>query len=92
MFDANLLGISSGRKVKVRFHGIPKTGSPCVVDAGIYEAEVIVSGKSGYDSALIKVWVSDNLSIELKDIDVGYRIVSYEGEIDDINEQLQEVK
>lgn len=81
MLDANLCGVKAGRKVMVRFHGKAMTGGMCPVDEGVYEAEVIKSGEYGYESALIKVRIDDNLTIELMDVDVGSRLVSYDGEV-----------
>ena len=81
MFDPNLCGVKAGRTVMVRFHGKAMTGGLCPVDEGVYEAFVINSGETGYESALIKVRITHNLTIELRDVDVGYRIVSYEGEV-----------
>lgn len=83
MFDANLCGVKAGRKVMVEFHGIPLSDGLCTAEAGVYEAMVINSGESGYESCLIKVRVDKNLTIELKDVDVGNRMVSYFGEIFD---------
>lgn len=82
MFDANLCGVKSGRKVMARFYDTKETNSSSAIDSGIYEAEVLVSGKCGYENALIKVRINDNLTIELKDIDVGSRWVTYEGEVE----------
>ena len=84
MFDANLCGVKAGRKVMVKFHGSPLPDGLCPVEAGVYEALVINSGESGYESCLIKVRVEENLTIELRDIDVGFRMVSYDGEVSDV--------
>lgn len=82
MFDANLCGVKAGRKVIVRFHGEPMSDGPCPINEGVYEALIINSGESGYESCLIKVRIDENLTIELKDVDVGNRIVSYDGEVE----------
>jgi hypothetical protein len=82
MFDANLCGVKLGRKVLVKFHGDHGLGSLCPIEQGVYEAEVLASGRNGYDFALIKVRISESLTMEIKDIDTGNRMVSYEGEIE----------
>ncbi len=80
MFDANLCGVDAGRTVLVKFHGAPTLGELCPLEAGVYEALILDSGRDSYESARIRVRVEDNLTIELKDIDVGARMVSYYGE------------
>ena len=81
MFDASLCGVDAGKVVIVKFHGEPLINDLCPVEAGAYEALIINSGKTGHENCLIKVRISNNLTIKLKDIDVGVRIVSYEGEV-----------
>lgn len=84
MFDANLCGVDAGRTVLVKFHGKPRVGDVCPLETGVYEALILDSGRDSYENARIRVRVEENLTIELKDIDVGSRMVSYHGECGDV--------